>query len=368
MGPWTEGIVVQLFYAQSSFPPNQCAPYQIKLDDGRLIFALTDENRVIRRVRMGAQAKAERIQRLSRLQHGTSAGLPKHEAWRLSESELWLPEEVLLTIVKINLDRASALAHRVAVSRLSSVCKAWDAALLPLFHPGVPGVITSAELRKLKRLALDQTDCLAYPRLASAGASDSPSQQQALPGFRLPESMLSADASTARCRTDLTERFLSVVLASVDPSEGFSTPPELDHLHPFLSIDDVQDKISLLLNEELYSRWPTSESFLDLVAHFTNTVCLAYRILMVVKAVEARAIARGGSPVPLKDFLLYLKDGNSTADVSLIGWRSLSPAGVLAQVAWGVHRESSESYSQMSQSLLAGSGATSLPVPTDVHN
>jgi hypothetical protein len=48
-GRWTKGSVVKLFYTQSSFPPNQCAPYQIKLDDGRLIFAPADEDRVIRR-------------------------------------------------------------------------------------------------------------------------------------------------------------------------------------------------------------------------------------------------------------------------------------------------------------------------------
>lgn len=48
-GRWTAGSVVKLFYTQSSFPPNSCAPYQIKLDDGRLIFAPADEDRVIRR-------------------------------------------------------------------------------------------------------------------------------------------------------------------------------------------------------------------------------------------------------------------------------------------------------------------------------
>jgi len=37
--------VVKLFYTQSTFPANQCAPYQIRLDDGRLIFAPADEVR-----------------------------------------------------------------------------------------------------------------------------------------------------------------------------------------------------------------------------------------------------------------------------------------------------------------------------------
>ena len=44
-GRWTAGTVVKLFYTQSTFPANQCAPYQIRLDDGRLIFAPADEVR-----------------------------------------------------------------------------------------------------------------------------------------------------------------------------------------------------------------------------------------------------------------------------------------------------------------------------------
>lgn len=55
-GRWTAGTVIKLFYTQSSFPPNQCAPYQIRLDDGRLIFAPADEDRVIRKA-TGAAAE-----------------------------------------------------------------------------------------------------------------------------------------------------------------------------------------------------------------------------------------------------------------------------------------------------------------------
>jgi hypothetical protein len=127
LGLWREGIVIKLFYTgRFSFRPNQCALYQVELDDGRLFVAPTDEENVIRRVRMGAQAKAERMHRPSWFRRATSAGLPNSEAWRLSESELWLPEEVVFKIVKINLDRANGLAHRLAVARLSSVSKAWD--------------------------------------------------------------------------------------------------------------------------------------------------------------------------------------------------------------------------------------------------
>ena len=55
-GRWTAGTVVKLFYVQSTFPANQCAPYQIKLEDGRLIFAPSDEDRVIRKA-TGAAAE-----------------------------------------------------------------------------------------------------------------------------------------------------------------------------------------------------------------------------------------------------------------------------------------------------------------------
>jgi hypothetical protein len=99
------------------------------------------------------------------------------------------------------------------------------------------------------------------------------------------------------------------------------------------------------------------------VAHFTNTVCLAYRILVVIKAVEARANTQNDSPVSPELLAEYLKQDDNTAEVSLTGWRAPSRTGKLAQLAWEVHHESSESYLQMSHSLFAGSKATSLQLP-----
>jgi hypothetical protein len=87
-GQWSQGSITKLFFTQSSFPPYECAPDQIKLDDGRLVFAPVDEDRAIRRVGMGPLPRA------------TLAGLPGPEAWRLSESELWLPTEVIFQIVE----------------------------------------------------------------------------------------------------------------------------------------------------------------------------------------------------------------------------------------------------------------------------
>ena len=47
-GGWTPGTVARLWYVQSSFPEGKCAPYQVRLNDGRLIYAPIDEDRVIR--------------------------------------------------------------------------------------------------------------------------------------------------------------------------------------------------------------------------------------------------------------------------------------------------------------------------------
>ena len=47
-GGWEPGTVVKLFYRQSSFPAGTFAPYQIQLDNGKLIYAPIDEDRVVR--------------------------------------------------------------------------------------------------------------------------------------------------------------------------------------------------------------------------------------------------------------------------------------------------------------------------------
>ena len=45
---WKTGTIEKLFYVQRSFPEGTCAPYQVRLDEGKLIFAPSDNNRVIR--------------------------------------------------------------------------------------------------------------------------------------------------------------------------------------------------------------------------------------------------------------------------------------------------------------------------------
>ena len=46
---WKAGYVVAHFYVQDTFPQGTCVPYQVQLDDGRLIFARLDEDSTIRR-------------------------------------------------------------------------------------------------------------------------------------------------------------------------------------------------------------------------------------------------------------------------------------------------------------------------------
>ena len=49
-GGWKPGTVVKLFYRESSFPAGKVVPYQIQLDNGKLIYAPTDEDHVVQRI------------------------------------------------------------------------------------------------------------------------------------------------------------------------------------------------------------------------------------------------------------------------------------------------------------------------------
>lgn len=49
-GRWVKGTIVKHFYVQKTFPEGMCAPYQVRLDDGKLIFAPADVDRVIRKL------------------------------------------------------------------------------------------------------------------------------------------------------------------------------------------------------------------------------------------------------------------------------------------------------------------------------
>eukprot|EP00656_Telonema_subtile_P026084 TRINITY_DN2806_c0_g1_i3.p1 TRINITY_DN2806_c0_g1~~TRINITY_DN2806_c0_g1_i3.p1 ORF type:complete len:456 (-),score=157.92 TRINITY_DN2806_c0_g1_i3:65-1432(-) len=47
-GDWTPGTVVKQHYRENNWPAGKVVPYQIKLDDGRLIYAPVDDDKVIR--------------------------------------------------------------------------------------------------------------------------------------------------------------------------------------------------------------------------------------------------------------------------------------------------------------------------------
>ena len=62
-GGWEPGTIVKVFYRQSSFPPGTVAPYQIRLDNGKLIYAPIDEDRVIRMAHTSKERQAEEVER-----------------------------------------------------------------------------------------------------------------------------------------------------------------------------------------------------------------------------------------------------------------------------------------------------------------
>jgi hypothetical protein len=114
------------------------------------------------------------------------------------------------------------------------------------------------------------------------------------------------------------------------------------------------------------------------VLHFNRTACLAYRMLMVIKAVEARAMAMDETQTAEMKISRPAHEPTGPASsphrllgstrahrVPLTAWRENSPPGLLARLAWDAHRESSASYSRMSRAMLNGSPATRMPIPPD---
>jgi G3E family GTPase len=58
-GQWKPGTITKHFYTQSSFPEGMCVPYQVRLDEGKLIFAPQDVDRVVRAAAPSAAALAD---------------------------------------------------------------------------------------------------------------------------------------------------------------------------------------------------------------------------------------------------------------------------------------------------------------------
>mmetsp|Transcript_18311 Transcript_18311/g.18388 ORF Transcript_18311/g.18388 Transcript_18311/m.18388 type:complete len:202 (-) Transcript_18311:94-699(-) len=56
---WAPGTVVAQYYSEAGWPAGACAPYQIQLDDGRLIYAPQDNDNVIRLLQDGTPPPEE---------------------------------------------------------------------------------------------------------------------------------------------------------------------------------------------------------------------------------------------------------------------------------------------------------------------
>jgi hypothetical protein len=55
-GTWKPGTITKLFYSQKSFPEGMCVPYQVKLDEGKSIFAPADVDPLALRANLSASA------------------------------------------------------------------------------------------------------------------------------------------------------------------------------------------------------------------------------------------------------------------------------------------------------------------------
>ena len=66
---WSGGAIAKHFYTQQSFPPNKCAPYQIKLDDGSVIYAPADHDSVIRTADSNIRTRIENLEWCKRLEY-----------------------------------------------------------------------------------------------------------------------------------------------------------------------------------------------------------------------------------------------------------------------------------------------------------
>ena len=62
-GVWKAGTIVKLFYSQRSFPEGMCVPYQVKLDEDKMIFAPDDVDHFIRQLVDDTQNRNEQRER-----------------------------------------------------------------------------------------------------------------------------------------------------------------------------------------------------------------------------------------------------------------------------------------------------------------
>lgn len=278
-----------------------------------------------------------------------------------------LPDE-LLRLVAVQLVRLEGRVRqpRLPAVRLCQVCRVWDGALLPLFHPPVLGVISSRELRLLKMRALDQHNL--SPLSTFRGRRRIIKEHRLhLKGIHLPERMLWERHSSGA--SALSTRLTEAVLSGIAQTYGRPVPEAgTGQIH------------GVLLRKLLYRRFLSSGylglgatlSADEVMAHFNSIACSAYRVFLIIKAVEARAMALRSDELQTlpMDPSAGRHDPNcpsvcsnesAQALVPYRLWLESSRPGTIADYAWGVHLESRASYARASRALLFNSQATALP-------
>lgn len=166
------------------------------------------------------------------------------------------------------------------------------------------GVITSADLRKLKRLALDQ-DYDAVPHPPSLGGEGGSTR----PGFFLPVRMRYVHKSHAVWDSEknhLIDTFVEELIGSAELRNAYGR------------MYDDEMLIELLYDEQSANRG-------EPLAAFSSLSCLAYRVMLVVKAIETRA-----------------KAVQPSASCGRIDerWLSRCEVGAMAHAAWTAHHDS----------------------------
>lgn len=271
---------------------------------------------------------------------------------------------------------APAPSARRGIGRLCSVCRAWDAALLPLLHPPVKGVISSAELRRLKRLALDQSNLSPLADHALGQGFHTEPKRPRRPGVLLPERMLYNPQFLSERGTRLTEAFIFGVVQTVADCSFLQRYQRLQLLCWLWSNSSDLDWLGagshgMHLRNALYRHELLNPI---VIGHFSRIACVAYRILLVIKAVEARAMAldeAGRRAAGLDERELEaLRTRLGNADAARVPmarslWLDNSQPGAVADFAWSVHLESRASYARASRALLSGSRALALPPRLD---
>ena len=220
--------------------------------------------------------------------------------------------------------------------QMGLVARQWDAVLEPLFHVAVPGVVTSAELRRIKRVALGgqgewcnrhgwrlfRTRRFELPeRVTQSWNHNSPGGTNFFVDTFLKD--LHHSSAWPACKQAMMRRARASFYGSVtspswrnlilgDLFSGGSEPPPATVSHPRNMFGTTQ------------------------TPYILHVAITAYRLMMVVKAVET--LAAGKSP--------------EVAGTIPAHWRTRASPGALADAVWHAHLDSAQSYAKTCHELL----------------